>query len=93
MQKKIRIKKNRFQILQRRNIRLICKSYCFFFQIFMEMLYIHILYTNYVECFLTSSIVQCYLNYIKFIRYLFELTNKTVINPFIITIKKWTKSW
>nr|AXY95843.1 hypothetical chloroplast RF19 [Pisum sativum subsp. elatius]QTC07690.1 hypothetical chloroplast RF19 [Pisum sativum subsp. elatius] len=75
--KRLELKKNRFQILQRRNVRLIRKSYCFF-QIFMERLYIHILTTNYVEGFLTSSIVQRYLNYIKFIRYLFELTNKIV---------------
>nr|YP_009758364.1 hypothetical chloroplast RF19 [Vavilovia formosa]QIN90170.1 hypothetical chloroplast RF19 [Vavilovia formosa] len=69
--------KKRFQMLQRRNVRLIRKSYCFF-KIFMQRLYIHILTTNYVEGFLSSSIVQRSLDSIKFIRYLFELTNKIV---------------
>nr|YP_009141285.1 hypothetical chloroplast RF19 [Lathyrus clymenum]AIL55810.1 hypothetical chloroplast RF19 [Lathyrus clymenum] len=83
---KFELIKNRFKILQRRNVRLIRKSYCFF-QIFMERLYIHILTTNYVELFLTSSIVQRYLNYLQFTRYLFELTKK-IVNKSIYNKKK-----
>nr|YP_009138430.1 hypothetical chloroplast RF19 [Lathyrus davidii]AIK20648.1 hypothetical chloroplast RF19 [Lathyrus davidii] len=81
-----RLVKNSLKIVQRRNVRLIRKSYCFF-QIFMERLYIHILTTNYVEDFLTSSIVQRYLNFIKLTRYLFELTKK-IVNKSIYNKKK-----
>ena len=89
-----RLVKNSLKIVQRRNVRLIRKSYCFF-KIFMERLYIHILTTNYVEDFLTSSIVQRYLNFIKLTRfnfikltrYLFELTKK-IVNKSIYNKKK-----
>nr|AIK20874.1 hypothetical chloroplast RF19 [Lathyrus japonicus] len=84
--KRLELLKNSLKIVQRRNVRLIRKSYCFF-KIFMERLYIHILTTNYVEDFLTSSIVQRYLNFIKLTRYLFELTKK-IVNKSIYNKKK-----
>nr|YP_009138505.1 hypothetical chloroplast RF19 [Lathyrus graminifolius]AIK20723.1 hypothetical chloroplast RF19 [Lathyrus graminifolius] len=92
--KRLELLKNSLKIVQRRNVRLIRKSYCFL-KIFMERLYIHILTTNYVEDFLTSSIVQRYLssivqrylNFIKLTRYLFELTKK-IVNESIYNKKK-----
>nr|YP_003587801.1 hypothetical protein Ycf1 [Lathyrus sativus]ADE43661.1 hypothetical protein Ycf1 [Lathyrus sativus] len=95
--------KNSWKIFKRRNVRLIRKSYCFF-QIFMERLYTHIdnmdifninyiigLTIQYVEHFLTSSIVQRSLNFInnsiKLTRDLLESTKKFV-KKFIYTKKK-----
>nr|YP_009141391.1 hypothetical chloroplast RF19 [Lathyrus odoratus]AIL55917.1 hypothetical chloroplast RF19 [Lathyrus odoratus] len=96
---RLELLKNSWKIFKRRNVRLIRKSY-YFFEIYMERLYVDImnmdinyvvgLTIDYVEHFLTSSIVQRYFNYIKltikFTRDLFELT-KNMVKKYIYNKK------